>query len=450
MRHAWDCPAFLTFGGKGLFDIPMTDFHPNPRLLEPLQQALITPVLPSWVLFGFDRPATRDAYLALCPESLESYEHLVIDLAEIQVVSLSEVLQEKLPEPLFRTTDDRYVIHLTGVEASFLEEIMAGESLWVPALEANQEQLHSEFPFVFVIWTDAYTVKRLRQEAPGFCASLALSLDLNQENETPQTGSAAEDLIRAGQWQVALEQIQAEIAAGAADKYARLRYLTGNIFFDQSRWELAAGFYRDVIALEETDANLPWIAKSHRSLGAAYANKGEIEPGIEALETAAEQLEELELYEDLGRCFNSLARIYRAVGESAKALTHHLYASEAYREAGMPKETGSQLRIVAHLYEEKGKSAKAIDLLTTSLQEFAAAGEQHEQALGYQHIGVLHQKEMQWQEALSAFQQALPLARAEKNDFLVESLEDSIRDMEAQLSQQTSGKKGFLGRLFGG
>jgi DNA-binding transcriptional ArsR family regulator len=429
----------------------MMHFHPEPSLLEPLREVLSASAVPNWTLVQCDRPATRNAYLGLCAEALEAYEHLVVDLAEIQITSLVATLQDKLPEPLFRTTGETYVIHLTGLESSFLEEIMAGESLWVPALEAEKEGLLHEFPFAFVVWTDAYTADKLQREAPGFYVSMNLKMTFSSPGGETQNSSDSDEESQSRQWEVALEKIQTETAAVSPDsgEYARLRYLTGNIFFDHSRWELAAGFFRDVIGLEETEISLPWIAKSYRALGAAYANKGEIEPGIEALETAAERLEVLELYEELGRCFQSLARIYRAVGASAETLQNHLYAAEAYREAGMAKEAGDQLRTAAHLYEEKGKAAKALSMLNTSLQDFERAGALHEQALGYQHIGVLHQKEMQWAEALKAFQLALPLAMAEKNDFLVESLEDSIRDMQDQMSPKPTGKKGLFGRLFG-
>ena len=385
----------------------MTDFHPDATRLEALQQGLATASLPTWALVSCDHPDTRSAYLNLCAEALEGYDHLVVDLSEIQIESLAEVLRKKLPEPLFRTSDERYLIHLTGLEASFLEEIMTGISAWAPALEAEQDALLSEFPFAFVIWTDAYAAEKLRQEAPGFYASLALSLELAQPAKTgkPDAKKAAnvyEALIESGQWEKALGQIQAAIASeSAVGEYAQLRYLTGNIFFDQRRWELAAGFYRDVIDLEETEANAPWIARSYRGLGAAYANKGEIEAGMEALETAAEQLEALELYEELGRCFNSQARIYQATGQPAEALQHHLYAAESYREAEMPKSAGAQLRMAAHIYEARGKAAKAIALLESSVKEFEQAGEAHEQALGYQHMGALYQRQMQWEEALA-------------------------------------------------
>lgn len=432
----------------------MSDFHPDPSLLDPLQSLFEDSQQPVWALVQFDFPATRNAYLPLCPDILERHEHINIDLAGVQLKSLETALSENAPESVFKGETGARILHVTGLEASFLEEIMAGHSKWVPDLEASKDALLSAFPFGIVIWTDAYTVHKIAAEAPGFAQALAGTLTLTgaePEDELATDATPFEALTHAGKWEQALKQIQSTLAdgVGAPYGYAHLRYLTGNIFFDHQRWELAAGFYRDVTELETTADNRIWIAKGHRATGAAYANKGDWAEGLEALDIAAEQFEEMEEYEALGRTFNSASQIYQAMGKQVDALQHRMYAAESYREAGLHDKTGYQLRMAATLYEQKGKLDKAIGLLEESIDAYCAAEDHLEQARICQHIGSIRQRQMKWGEALKVYQKALPLAQGLAIPFLVESIEDSIRDMEEKTGAKPGGKKGLLGRLFG-
>lgn len=433
----------------------MSEFHPDPNTLAPLQQLFESPQHPVWALIQCDFPATRNAYLPLCPEILERHEHINIDLAGVQIESLETALSENAPESVFKGETSTRILHVTGLEASFLEEIMAGHSKWVPDLEAAKETLLSAFPFGIVIWTDAYTAHKIGTEAPGFTQALADTIELTgaQPDEALATDATPfEALTHAGKWEQALGEIQSTLADGIGEPYgyAHLRYLTGNIFFDHQRWELAAGFYRDVTELEATADTQIWIAKSYRAMGAAYANKGDLDEGLEAMDIAAEQFEEMEEYEALGRTFNSASQVYQAMGKQVEALQHRMYAAESYREAGLHAKTGYQLRMAATLYEQKGKLDKAIGLLEESIEAYGTAEESLEQARIYQHIGSIRQRQMKWEKGLEVYQKALPLAQELAIPFLVESIEDSIRDMEEKTGAKPGGKKGLLGRLFGG
>ena len=433
---------------------------------------------------------------------------IVLDWQTRQLDSINEYLEESdLMEALEQNAPD--TIHIVGLENSLLTEILTSESTTLATWNEEVATLEGLANQV-VIWTDAYTSKRITQEASGIQSKVALTIDfevdepvtakepnedqnqkiegleaeeqwykLGQEwiklgnidkastyvdkllNASPDDASSrakahllkGQTLDRQGLWQMALTnyKLAHDIIAEAeqSDLSTEVSFRIANIFATHNRPEIALEWYEKAVEIG-SESSPVFVAKSHRNMGLIQAQHGDIDSSFEHLEQALDGLEEAEEWDSLAYTHQQVADIFVKLQQIGDAVTHHQAAANFFAEIKDFQSQGNNYERMARLSQYKGHISSAVKYYQKAIEAFNQTENHKVIAETHQKLGALHQDQMNWSDALTSFQSALPHAESLEDDFLIESLKDSIENMQEKATAPEKKKgKGFFGSLFG-
>ena len=437
-------------------------------------------------------------------EEIDTYTPLILDCREKQINSISQLLAERLPEHI--QEGEQLLIHLIGMENSLLPEILEDKNELIQAWGKQlMQQLNAHTQIC--IWTDSSTKSRFEAEVPELWENISQQFEFKEEDKDlpkqEETGdlekleqlkAAGEHLaltreyLELGDFDQAFEYAQKGIHSTAQDpiKLASYLQLSGRICGQQAKWSEALKYYRQSLKVDgqeeatraETqfrvgnilatndrpeiaqsyyeqvvesvaEGTAEFVAKSHRNLGVLYINRGDVDTAFEHYEQALDGLEEAESWESLAFTHQQIADVFVNIQQIEDALEHHQAAVDYFEKVDAYDDQGKNYRRMARLRLMKGNMQKVFSHYERAIDAFQQKNNYEELANSYQQLAAVHQDQLNWAEALSNYQAALVFAQKLQDTFMIESLEDSIENMQAEVTASTKKKKGILGGLFG-
>ncbi len=240
-----------------------------------------------------------------------------------------------------------------------------------------------------------------------------------------------------------------------APEVIKTLFNTGIVFQQYELWDKALEYYQQaselIIGTNETPAiNIPEslrdvLAKSNYQKGRILLVRKEMEAAYQALEEARSYYKASNQGAELAEVLKDLTILFihqRANDRAIKTAKKSIQLMSEYSPDTLHQRDHMQL---ARLLEQKGKLEDAI--LHYEQAAILCANEEHysDMARCYQQIGAVRQNQLDWEQALEAFQKARDIALKTEDEFLISALEDSVSEMEKKVRK----KKGFLGKLFG-
>jgi len=122
---------------------------------------------PTITVIEFDGDETKNRVYGKLIRTLSQYRFYDLDLTTQPVVSLSRAFKDNLPESLLDSEPVTYIVNVFGLESS-LFTVKSGtleESEMISELNFEREILFHEFPFIIILWADAYIIKKLKEKA---------------------------------------------------------------------------------------------------------------------------------------------------------------------------------------------------------------------------------------------------------------------------------------------
>jgi len=438
-------------------------------------------------------------------EVLQKHEHTLLDWRGRPISSLEMELQVVLTD--LEETNAPQVWHIWGLPNSLIAEVLEGK--WELLGSWNEEgEVWEKIPASICLWLDPYSLSRFEEEAPLLWqrvsrvftfvdAAADAQADSSSAAESEQIAASETDpaqrataLLEAGLFEQALVYANQAIQQAESEKQflnmARAYQLKARIYERQGDWleavrhlhtarglsqavdhhaaeirfrianilatvgltDLAKSWYEALTEIKASDA-LEVVAKSHRNLGVLYINEQEADLAFSHYGQALDDLEEAEAWESLAFTHEQVADVFVQLQQIDDAIEHHEAAAHFFDQSGNTRQQAFNYMRVARLYEYKGLPEKALQAYELARQGLEAAQDRKELLECLQKMGGLQQDQLNWQEALSHFQAALPLARALQDDFAIDALEDSIEEIQEKIEASTKKKKGLLGGLFG-
>ncbi len=379
--------------------------------LQPGKPAFLASRRTDWRMSLLEQAAAED------PAS----HHVVLDLNETIVDAWEPLLLEKLGAEL--VDDPQLVLHVVHLEHSLLESLASGQSLfegWDQASigiasgnlriygdDALQTALASQAPH---FWARFDPVATLETDAPPLPYDKLEALGTAfRDGDTSRSVAIAEQLSLAG-------------ALAAAQ-----------LWFEHS---LTEGYGSS--------------GSATLGLGELALHRGKFPEAMEQLQAALNLLDVSASFEK-GRAYLALARIQFSQRQWKAAIAYLQQARSSFSPSDHPEEWGEATRILARSQEELGQALLAVAAYLEAAQHWAATPAYAAAAAkSFQHAGAICQNQLLHADALAHFSAAIPFAETAKDEFLVESLEDSVESMKELVAKTNgkAGKKGFLGRLF--
>lgn len=453
------------------------------------------------------QPSSALAVIEQLEGELEETQQIVLDWQIKQINSFKEYLEvSNILEALAQSHP--HIIHILGLENSLLEEIVEDENAIMATWNEDVETLKNLAPQI-VIWTDNHTRNRIIEEAPEIGNLITQEFEFkvlsdiaSKEPDDTQTSQLeewekAEDWLQIGQmWmelkhydkaqeyaqkaletseEDSLDSVKAHLLMGrihdnqeewqkALSSYntaynlvdeseektiAELAFRIANIFATHERPDTALAWYADVIATE-ADIDPTIRAKSHRNIGMLHAQAGDIDTSFEHLEQALDGLEEAEAWDSLAYTHQQIANIFVNIQQIGDAIEHHQSAADYFTKIEDYEAVGNNYERMARLSQYKGRMPAVISYYEQAIAAFKKIGNHKVLASVHQKLGAVHQDQLNWAGALKHYEHALPYAQQLEDEFLVESLTDSIENMQAKASTPEKKKgKGLFGGLFG-
>jgi len=174
-----------------------------------------------WVTTGQGEALRRE--FARFRKTFPRRKHLVLDVSDRQVDSLTEVLEEKLPETLRSSeTAVEQFVHVFGLGNS---ADPLSDSPLLKSLNSERNLLFRRFRCVLVIWGEPFLRERLRAEAKDFWDWLALDFHFKTAEPPPPATAPPDQPLRGlivyseadRDIKNDLEDVLAERAAGRAE-----------------------------------------------------------------------------------------------------------------------------------------------------------------------------------------------------------------------------------------
>ena len=206
------------------------------------------------------------------------------------------------------------------------------------------------------------------------------------------------------------------------------------------------------------------MAEDSLTIAESYAGIAEIQYGDKDYVQASDSYQQAhDLFTQVGETERQaesavrLARIYGHIAEYKSALDLQIEALDIYEGNGNHEETGLNSKRTAWYYERLGDLDDSVAQYEHAAKAYGKIEDFYEMARCYQQVGAIRQNQQKWELSQEGFEKALEYARKTEDDFLITALEDSVEDMKgrnkkkpkADSGDTDSGRRGFLGKLFG-
>ncbi|KPA09029.1 Toll-Interleukin receptor domain protein [Candidatus Magnetomorum sp. HK-1] len=140
---------------------------------------------PTFIVIGFDSYATQKTIFKELKNEFSKYRFYELDLSSLNIVSLNQVFINRLPETILNSKPSEYIVNVFGLENSLftVQNKNIVQSSLIAELNFEREILFQRFPFITIIWTDSYTVSKLKKEAKDLWDWISYYFEFKREKE---------------------------------------------------------------------------------------------------------------------------------------------------------------------------------------------------------------------------------------------------------------------------
>lgn len=339
--------------------------------------------------------AKRDELAHCLQAELPEYQFYTLDVMSLPVASLVRTLSEYLPDYVKNSAPVTYVVNVYGLENRLDEQLAA-------QLNLERELLFRNVPYITVVWADGYFFRRLQRLAPDLWHWVTYKFRFDDPTvpapehraplppaRLPQKGNIDERRQR-------IQELEERYSHLDLDDSNKLRLLREKV----NTLSLLADEYTEAFAYD----------KAVESYQLALALDKEVqeesvrEHQRQVVRSGKQQTGEVEL----GNFFQ--AQLLFNLG------TAYLHAHSFIKSLGAYKESlriqpesihGKTFHQIGHVYEKQRQWEDALTNYNQALEWKEKLG--YKSALGstYYQIGMVYQKQRQWGEALNNYQLAL-------------------------------------------
>ncbi len=140
---------------------------------------------PTFIVIGFDSYATQKTIFRELKNEFSNYKFYELDLSSLSIVSLNQVFISKLPKTIVNSKPSEYIVNVFGLENSLftVQNKNIEQSSLIAELNFEREMLFQRFPFITIVWTDSYTVGKLKKEAKDLWDWISYYFEFKSEKE---------------------------------------------------------------------------------------------------------------------------------------------------------------------------------------------------------------------------------------------------------------------------
>jgi tetratricopeptide (TPR) repeat protein len=393
-----------------------------------------------------DQRAARTQILEAAISVNPALQPVLLDLSKTKVESLIQSIDEKIPPELLEAEDLFAVVHSVNLEGTLLTERLAGEAPLLTQLGEESEELTGKYAFHLVLWIDAFLFGELEKTSHPLLQ--AVDQVLHFFSGKPE---GAEDYEKIAALQQEIDA--AEDPGTLASQFAAV----GTILQKAFRQQEAMIYFEKALEAAQVSQDERALAESYLGIGHLLMEDKDMVQALDNYEIALEKYEELEDQAQLAIVHERIARLKSQLVGYAEAIRHQAQSLRIYQDLEDQEEIGINARRLAYFYERKGEPARAAECYELAAETYGKLDEAAEVARSWQQIGAIHQGRFEWEQALAAFEKALPAARETGDEYLIHAVEDSVEDIKEKMpkakkaknSAEGGKKKGLFGKLFG-
>lgn len=119
------------------------------------------------VVISFDSYSKQKAIQKKLQHNLSEYKFKDLDLGSISVISLNRAIRDNLTPKILQSSPVEYIVNVFGLEHSLFHTAKGEltQSALIKEMNFERETLFRDFPFVIILWTDAYYTEQLKRKA---------------------------------------------------------------------------------------------------------------------------------------------------------------------------------------------------------------------------------------------------------------------------------------------
>ncbi|MEA5256953.1 tetratricopeptide repeat protein [Arcicella aquatica] len=432
----------------------------NDNLLEEIQFTLQDRKEPTIVMISVPDYDLQARISSSLKERLSQYQFYDIDLTPFHVISLHQILQEKLPKSIIDSERISYCVNVFGLENSRLssKDGQIVDSGMIAQLNFEREIIFRKPNYLTILWGDHDFFIQLQRKAPDLWSWVTNFFVFKQDeayqekalsptpNNIPAKLPIREEYIkslkdklehlplndsdkgRAMRERLNLYSLLAneyakyfdyenakkyyENAIGIAEKLKingyqlfRLLYNYATLNLDFRRFELALTFYKKGIkkAIQTNDLNN--VEGSYHQIGIVYQRQRIWDKALENFQKVIDLQKKNVPNKQLGNTYHQIGRVYEEQRIWDKALSNFQKAIDLQKKNGQQHQLGSTYHQIGRIYQEQKNWEKALE----NYQNTIDLHQKQEHLLGgtYLQIGIVYQEQKIWDKALENYLKAI-------------------------------------------
>jgi len=199
---------------------------------------------------------------------------------------------------------------------------------------------------------------------------------------------------------------------GANSELATLYGKLGQVYMIREDYETAVKYFRRDLDISSRNGNYYALGYSYRNLGRSLIQVGITEEAITNLKESIGLFQYVEDHQNLGRVYMDLTQAYVKAERSQEAREMAVKAEAIFGEQQMDRELAflkSLKGVICRLTRDYDQAEK---LLKEAIDELPEKGPAGWRAEAHYELGLLFRQQKRYAEAVSAFRDALDIARA--------------------------------------
>ena len=372
----------------------------------------------------FESPGQGRALRARLARELPDYRCHELDLSAVQVTSLYGVLRERVPEEILHSAPGQSIVHVLGLENSLhTREGRPRESTLLAQLNMERELLFRDFPFVLIIWSDAYIWKKIGREAQDLRSWITYAYRFRAEGDAIDAGAfqPPESLppghderrrARIAELEARYDRLlldESDYERVVRDKIG-IQRLLGQEYLDIHDPDNALlCLQRALNLLAQFPENKEELAELHFYLGHAHRDKRNFPQAKEEYGTTLSIYEELNDRQNQASLLHQLGRVAQEEQRFAEAEDYLRQALAIMIECNDRHAQGSTLNLLGVVAHKQQRFAEAEDYLRQALAIDIEFNDRHAQGMTLLNLGLVAKDQQRFAEAEDYFRQALAI-----------------------------------------
>lgn len=199
---------------------------------------------------------------------------------------------------------------------------------------------------------------------------------------------------------------------GANSELATLYGKLGQVYMIREDYETAVKYFRRDLDISSRNGNYYALGYSYRNLGRSLIQVGITEEAITNLKESIGLFQYVEDHLNLGRVYMDLTQAYVKAERSQEAREMAVKAEAIFEEQQMDREIAFLKCLKGVICRLTRDNEQAEKLLRESIEELPEKGPAGWRAEAHYELGILYRQQKRYAEAVSAFRDALDIARA--------------------------------------